>query len=353
MSNEIKKPKFRVGKPKFQVGDEVEIISIEYFKDLEIGQKARIKKVICNSYFEFIYELEDINTSYYWVEDELKLVYQQNKDISEGILKYKINGDKTKVFLHNKNGDFVGESRRNSIDAKDDKIGVLIATSRALGFSKDTVDDIVNVIFKDNKDIDFKVGDRVIGVNNVIDGHILDIKGTIVGIDLKNIAINFDNNVYGHDFGGRFDTPYFKVKSGHGLWVNESNIKLLDEEENKVEIKKFKKDVLGTPIDTFNGTPNTGERVISFSPYGSYGEFGTVVKRDYKKECTLVRFDGRISDVYIETDYIVKVDDNLEPIVRQLLNKNDELQEQIDKLKGKFSRLLDVLLKLMDKGIIK
>ena len=343
MSNENKKPKFKVG-------DEVEIVAKHYSgKNLKIGQRAKIKEVVIYNFnsYNFAYNLDvnttyfwDINGSYFWFEDELKLVPQQNKNISSGFINYKINGDKTRVSLHNKNGTFIGESRRNSIDAKDDKIGVLIATSRALGFSKNTVDDIVNVIFKDKKEeISFKVGDRVIGVNNVIDGHILNIKGTVVGIDLKNIAINFDNNVYGHDFGGRFDTPYFKVKSGHGLWVDKSNIKLLDEEtkQNKVEIKKFKKDVLGTPIDTFNGTPNTGERVISFSPYRSYGEFGTVVKRDYKKECTLVRFDGHIFDTYIETDYIVKVDYNLEPIIRQLLKKNDELQEQIDKLKGKFS----------------
>lgn len=357
MSNENKKPKFKLG-------DEVEIVAKHYSgKNLKIGQRAKTKEVVIynsNSY-EFAYHL-DVNTSYFWFEDELKLVSQQNKNInkniSEGFIKYKINGDKTKVFLHSKNGDFVGESRRNSIDAKDDKIGVLIATSRALGFSKNTVDDIVNVIFKEkNEEIDFKVGDRVIGVNNVIDGHIIDIKGTVVGIDL-DIAVNFDNNVCGHEFGGRFNTPYCKVKTGHGLWVDKNNIKLLAEEDkyDKVEeTKEIKKDVLSTPIDTFNGVPikklyHKGDRVISFSPNGSYEEFGTVIE-GYKVG-SVIRFDSHTFNIYVKNDYLVKVDNNLEPIVRQLLKKNDELLEiisvnskQINELNNKFDKAISDLIK--------
>ena len=341
MSNETKKPKFKVG-------DEVEIVAKHYSgKNLKIGQRAKIKEVVIYNFnsYNFAYKLDingsyfwDINGSYFWFEDELKLVPQQNKDISEGFIKYKINGDKTKVFLHSKNGDFVGESRRNSIDVKDDKIGVLIATSRALGFSKNTVDDIVNVIFKDKKEeISFKVGDRVIGVNNVIDGHILNIKGTVVGIDLKNIAINFDNNVYGHDFGGRFDTPYFKVKSGHGLWVDKSNIKLLDEEEKYNKVEETKKE----PIIGFN----YGDKVYKTGGVVFYhGKLGFI--KSVGKENFIIQYNNSTRFIVIPkagAGRIAVLDDNLEPIVRQLLKKNDELQEQIDKLNEKI---------FIDKGII-
>ena len=65
--------------------------------------------------------------------------------------------EKIKVVIKNKatvvvslNNEWVGSSQWNGKDKYDEKIGILIATARALGFDKKTVQGFINVIFKED-----------------------------------------------------------------------------------------------------------------------------------------------------------------------------------------------------------
>ena len=103
----------------------------------------------------------------------------------------------------------------------------------------------------------FKIGDRVKAVR-IIDGNekTLNKIGTVVCVKLgyNGIAVNFDDNVDGHEFEtGNFD--HSMVKPKHGWWCNENELV-------KVENNSFEKIVITTNGKITNATLYNGDKRV-------------------------------------------------------------------------------------------
>lgn len=137
---------------KFKIGDKVKVVRVNTID----------KKYFLNEILTIDFINEKIGLAFF---EEKKCWFglflnQIEKLEQKKIKKSKVNdiqiitkGTMTKVIIDDK----VGVAKcDNSIDIFDSKIGVLIATARALGFKKDEVDGIIEVIFNDVKKLTAK-----------------------------------------------------------------------------------------------------------------------------------------------------------------------------------------------------
>ena len=150
------------------------------------------------------------------------------------------------------NGVYYGEAIRKSSDKYDEKIGILLSVARALNIDEDKIKGIIDVLFDEDKkevelsnadidnnsytNLDFKIGDRVIGLGSVDDKTINGIKGTIIDLSSHSkykYGIKFDKDIDGHSLYGK--CPY-----GYGYFVRKQDIKLLPKDEE--EIAKLQKE---------------------------------------------------------------------------------------------------------------
>ena len=148
-------------KEKFKVGDKVRLIPgrRKYFKEDSDGFKCGMVKKM-----EDIVELHDTFTvAEIYSDNTMEFVEDKRKwywDCSwfEKVEEYKPIFDEIEISCCGKAtiamyNDRVGKSYRGKDDKEDRKVGILIATMRALGFKKKTVDRVVDVLFDDIKEL--------------------------------------------------------------------------------------------------------------------------------------------------------------------------------------------------------
>lgn len=162
---------------KFKVNDKVRIksdliIERDYGNETFVdkmgkykGQVGIIKNISINgSGIKYNLLINDCPESLEWSwSDEMLETYKEIKKRSANII---IKDKKTKVFLEG-NISCNGSSTWNDRDKYDEKIGILIATARALGFDKETVQGFINVIFKE----DNKKKEEIINKENKLNCH--------------------------------------------------------------------------------------------------------------------------------------------------------------------------------------
>ena len=149
-------------KEKFKVGDKVRLIPgrRRYFKEDSDGFKCgMVKKMedivelhdtftVAEIYSDNTMEFVEDKRKWYWdcswfekVEEEYKPIFDEIKlSYCEGAT----------VATHNGK---IGMAFRSRHDKEDRKVGILIATMRALGFKKKTVDKVIDILFDDVKEI--------------------------------------------------------------------------------------------------------------------------------------------------------------------------------------------------------
>lgn len=133
-----------------KVGDKIRIISAEcgaYGAEGKIGvvTDKRSECGICFSADGIKVEFKDGTI---WnigrdIEFELLEKAKPRKEIKE--INIIIKGDETIATIDDKSG----KARRNKSDAIDDRIGIIIATMRALRFKKEEVEGVIDVLFDD------------------------------------------------------------------------------------------------------------------------------------------------------------------------------------------------------------
>lgn len=124
------------------------------------GKKVHIKlkHPVPNRWYGYI----ENNSSYkfyftreMFVESYIPESKVENETIlgTSGTITYNIHKDETIVTTRHG----LGKARRNPDDNKDTKVGILIATARALGFKEETVQDIVDSIFHGTQTIEEQI----------------------------------------------------------------------------------------------------------------------------------------------------------------------------------------------------
>lgn len=94
--------------------------------------------------------------------------------------------------------------------------------------------------------MNFEIGDRVISLVNHPDGNtriVVGSKGTVCNIHKqmgRGLGVCWDRNVGGHNC----DT--FDCESGHGWWVSDEDVELLEEGINEIDEVKFIEIICGT-----------------------------------------------------------------------------------------------------------
>lgn len=81
---------------------------------------------------------------WFWTDEMLETY----TDVKEENIKVVIKNKATVVV--SLNNEWVGSSQWNGKDKYDEKIGILIATTRGLGFNKEIINGFINVIFKED-----------------------------------------------------------------------------------------------------------------------------------------------------------------------------------------------------------
>lgn len=125
-------------------GNETFVDKMEKYK----GQVGIIKNISINgSGIKYNLLINDCPESLEWAwSDEMLEPYKETRLKSASII---IKDKEIKVFLKGSIS-CNGSSTWNNKDKYDEKIGILIATARALGFDKETVQGFINVIFKED-----------------------------------------------------------------------------------------------------------------------------------------------------------------------------------------------------------
>lgn len=149
-------------KEKFKMGDKVRLIPgrRKYFKKGNDSFKCGIVKdmenilelydvfTVAEIYSDNTMEFVEDERKWYWdcswfekVEEEYKPIFDEIKlSYCEGAT----------VATHNGK---IGMAFRSRHDKEDRKVGILIATMRALGFKKKTVDKVIDILFDDIKEL--------------------------------------------------------------------------------------------------------------------------------------------------------------------------------------------------------
>ena len=143
---------------RFKVGDKVKIknflvVGKDYGNETFIGEMEKyegevgiIKNIIINEKgikYQLLINNNQESFDWFW-SDEMLETYSELKE------------KEIKIFTSNKittvllKGDRKGISKWNGKDKYDEKIGILIATARALGFNEKMVQDFIKVIFKED-----------------------------------------------------------------------------------------------------------------------------------------------------------------------------------------------------------
>lgn len=147
---------------KFKVGDKVRLMP-EKRKEFKSGND-RFRCGIVNGMINIV-ELHDTFTvaeiysdnTMEFVEDERKWYWDCSWFEKVKIKPNVIFNEIKLSFLGNRTAARIngckGVSYRNKYDKEDRKVGILIATMRALGFKKKTVDKVINMLFDDVKEI--------------------------------------------------------------------------------------------------------------------------------------------------------------------------------------------------------
>lgn len=134
-----KRKDFKSGNDCFRCGIVDEMVGI-----VELHDTFTVAEIYSDNTMEFV---EDKRKGYWdcsWfekVEEEYKPIFDEIKlSYCEGAT----------VATHNGK---IGMAFRSRHDKEDRKIGILIATMRALGFKKKTVDKVIDILFDDVKEI--------------------------------------------------------------------------------------------------------------------------------------------------------------------------------------------------------
>ena len=222
---------------KFKIGDKVKIrdgIKVGgYYNGYDFienmnkykGKKLEISKVLVNNRNK----IKEDNGMCTYTDDMLELVTTTTKSTKSTIKIRQVDN----VTYATYKGVNRGEAIRKSSDGYDERIGILLATARALNIDDDKVKGIIDVLFDEDKEEDiedFKIGDRVIGLGSVDYKTINGIKGTIIDLSSHSkykYGIKFDKDIDGHSFYGK--CPY-----GYGYFVRKQDIKLLPKDEEEI-----------------------------------------------------------------------------------------------------------------------
>ena len=144
---------------KFNVGDKVRIknflvVGKDYGNETFIGEMNQykgqvgiIKNITINEKgikYKILIDNNQESLDWFWTDEMLETY----TDVKEEKIKVVIKNKATVVV--SLNNEWVGSSQWNGKDKYDEKIGILIATARALGFDKKTVQGFINVIFKED-----------------------------------------------------------------------------------------------------------------------------------------------------------------------------------------------------------
>jgi hypothetical protein len=143
-------------KPDFKYGDRVELISIDGY-DKVFGLRRGDRGIIIST-AEYA---DACRISFPRRTKGIVIYYNQIKLIepdttteptqsvpNKGTIKYRITDDG--ITYTTLNGSKTGKSIKSGKDEADNKIGILIATARALGFNEDKISDIVDILFDDD-----------------------------------------------------------------------------------------------------------------------------------------------------------------------------------------------------------
>ena len=138
-------------KPNFKLEDEVELISVDDYNKifgLKIGNKGVIIDISKHSDTCIVrFHNGIISMPIYF--HQIKLVEEPSQSIpNKGTIKYITTDDGTTYATLN--GSSLGKSVKGGKDEADNKIGILIATARSLGFDEDKIGGIVDVLFDDD-----------------------------------------------------------------------------------------------------------------------------------------------------------------------------------------------------------
>lgn len=155
-------------KPNFKVGDKVELISVDGYDTpygLKIGDRGVISTMYNSCYDACKVNFTNIEGKPICL-DQIKLV-KPNISMEEptqsipnkGTIKYIITDDG--ITYTTLNGSKKGKSVKSGKDKSSNKIGILIATARALGFNEDKISEIVDVLFDDDSNTKAKCENAV------------------------------------------------------------------------------------------------------------------------------------------------------------------------------------------------
>ena len=122
--------------------------------------KNEVYEVLKEYYDGYVLEQGSYSKRYFEeVETQIEEVSEPMSIPKKGTIKYRITDDG--ITYTTLNGSKKGKSVKSGKDKADNKIGILIATARTLGFNEDKISDIVDILFNDESNSSAKCDNAI------------------------------------------------------------------------------------------------------------------------------------------------------------------------------------------------